>query len=845
MNAQEIKSKVSTIIESRKERLVQVDKAMDDIRCQMNLLNEVRGEVTRLASIETEYENKNDLKESLESIDQTVAELEGQQQKLEILHERFSRNTINIGVSGEARVGKSLTLQKLSGLTDTQIPTGAGLPVTAVRSEIYNTEGEGYAEVTFRTEEDFINDFVQPHMELINRLEHANYAIPRTIKAFSSYPLVEQLSDNASPEALNSLVLLKEAQTSVETFRGLLGSRTQNIPLPELRQYVAYPTSEERNKKAPARKYLAVRHVNIHCKFPALEGIKMALIDLPGLGEIDATVAESHTRGLEDNVDHILLVVKANNAEGYFKKGINDVVSNLQKIQPAISERSDLITFANNIEAGTETTARMLADDIDMKLNDVRRGRPFDILGYDASNADSVQGMMTRVLEIMGDRLPLMDQQVFDDCFDGGELNRTVRDCFKTLQAKLTRIKNSIPIPDELMLEQITAISKNIINSCNAYEVELNRQSNKDAESTYMAEFKKKVQEIADDVDAQIKDGLFLGKNGWKDHAKGQPDYYNFYRDECRRIRKEIIESYCGLDIYYTTSTDVFKTSTLNMVLDNLGGLRRVLGISESDEPDKQIAELRTVSEVDLGPNNQLKDALSLLDSVAFSFRNNVFLQISTHLEELSNPQDDEHGTKRSRMGDPHREVAKRIESTRRQLIYDASKANNNIKAALLNCDDRYNEYLSVCISFFNDYLFRRNQRRFEQLVVRGLLQKYGDEIVPGRANMVNDRQKARRYDAVIARIRDMERSTIGAGNRDTDRTVHIKAHAKKHACEDPDAPNSQGSNDIPDETPTEKQGSTGQTAAEAPQQPESNQNNSADNAPEQPAQKLRWFNRR
>src|SRR4051794_39095384 len=58
---------------------------------------------------------------------------------LRVLESRFSRATLNIGVSGQARVGKSTLLQSISGLDDGQIPTGKGLPVTAVRSRIFHS----------------------------------------------------------------------------------------------------------------------------------------------------------------------------------------------------------------------------------------------------------------------------------------------------------------------------------------------------------------------------------------------------------------------------------------------------------------------------------------------------------------------------------------------------------------------------------------------------------------------------------------------------------------------------------------------------------------------------------
>ena len=71
------------------------------------------------------------------------ADISGVIETYSAVEARFSRETVNIGVSGSARVGKSTLLQSISGLTDEQIPTGRDIPVTAVRSRIYHSPGCG------------------------------------------------------------------------------------------------------------------------------------------------------------------------------------------------------------------------------------------------------------------------------------------------------------------------------------------------------------------------------------------------------------------------------------------------------------------------------------------------------------------------------------------------------------------------------------------------------------------------------------------------------------------------------------------------------------------------------
>ena len=86
---------------------------------------------------------------------------------LRVLEARLARDTVNIGVSGQARVGKSTLLQSVSGLGDDQIPTGQALPVTAVRSRIFHAPDLRRATLRLHSFDTFVTDVVAPyHAEL-------------------------------------------------------------------------------------------------------------------------------------------------------------------------------------------------------------------------------------------------------------------------------------------------------------------------------------------------------------------------------------------------------------------------------------------------------------------------------------------------------------------------------------------------------------------------------------------------------------------------------------------------------------------------------------------------------
>ena len=107
---------------------------------------------------------------SLREIDFTAIQKGIQQegQALEKLKARFSRRTLNIGVVGRARQGKSRLLQSLTGLSSSEIPDGDRQHCTGVRSTIHhNPDVEPYGDVWFYTEFSFLEEVIAPYYEKV------------------------------------------------------------------------------------------------------------------------------------------------------------------------------------------------------------------------------------------------------------------------------------------------------------------------------------------------------------------------------------------------------------------------------------------------------------------------------------------------------------------------------------------------------------------------------------------------------------------------------------------------------------------------------------------------------
>ncbi len=230
---------------------------------------------------------------------QLITELE----TLAKLKARFSRDTLNIGVVGRARQGKSRLLQSLTGLTTAEIPDGDRQHCTGVRSTIYHDpQSETSGEVYFHSERSFLDEVIIPYYEQL-RLG----AKPNTLDDFANKPfpaLPNQLSVQAESGA--KYEHLRRYYKNLDQYRPLLRSAApRQISKNEIREYVAQDTPDGQRVFF---NYLAVREVKIICSFPNPDIGQIALVDMPGLGDTGIGDQERLIQTLGQDVDLILFV---------------------------------------------------------------------------------------------------------------------------------------------------------------------------------------------------------------------------------------------------------------------------------------------------------------------------------------------------------------------------------------------------------------------------------------------------------------------------------------------------------------------------------------------------------
>lgn len=654
---------------------------------------------------------------------------------LEALKKSFGRNTINIALSGAARSGKSTTLQNMSGLGDEQLPSGSTKPLTAVTSRLFNSK-ESFASVRFRSAQTFVTDFVTPNLNALNEcLDEGRRISIDSIDEFRHAELPSRVEGCPSVAAIDGLKRLKEAQQSLEWILPHLIGKTERIPLSNLKRYVSYPTNddenaEERGEKQLERLYLAVDSVQIYCPFPNLGCTRIGLVDLPGLGEVSDAVARIHTKSLESDVDQVLVVARPSRESGYVDKNIGEVIDRLRGIQPGVTHRNDLITIGVNVAEGDEQGAGSLCDDIRRKINSqLDKKDRYKVIQYSAIDPENVEQVLNTLVERIARVQKFVDRANYNFAMSQDEINRSRFDLLERAGECVSALKGLFPNAPEQQFEAIQRLSSVTVDAFERLEQAYALKGHNESEAH--KRFIDRVRSIKEQINSGIDANLLIQIAGktWEEYACGRVDHFTFYREETRRIRREIVACYCQLDDLYEESIEQFKWDVLKTLLRCFGPVDELTGHTKASSADEVIVALDSEFMRSLR-SRSLHEAFELLLSLRFQFRNNVFLQIKDNLNTLQNPPSilDKKVDKAEYFNNCP--VDESIARVRGVLVSDAKNANEAISSALLESHDGFGETLEFYVSCFNDCLYRRDEAYFRFVIADGIIENYRN-VVP------------------------------------------------------------------------------------------------------------------
>lgn len=640
---------------------------------------------------------------------------------LRVLESRFSRSTIDIGVSGQARVGKSTLLQAMSGLGDEQIPTGQALPVTAVRSRIHHSPDHRRATVALHSFETFVAEIIAAyHAEL------GLPGLPATPSEFRTWAYPEAESGAEPPSYVTMLNRLRAMQASFPTYERDLTGEERTVELAELRPFVAYPTNAQEQAPGPIRRrYLAVRDVRIECPFPHAQVERLGIVDLPGLGEIAVRADQHHVNGLQNEVDVVLLVKRPVEGMAYWGEADARALDLIDSARGFVGKR-DFVFLVINRGATLAPLVTALRDHIRGQVNSGLADQFFRVLETDAADpADVAARVLDPVLTHLADRLPAMDADVLAGT--RAELRAVasrIGVAVEDLGSALSAVRGSSGTTAEDLDRRARRLRQDLAGALVGLVTELRRQARNAVEDSGYVEA---VDAAYDKTREWINSGLGVGQQAWQEDGlrvmrvdKGGGGYAG---DELNRVRVEISNCFEGIDDFFTTRIDALWRQVGEILASNLGTL---LDGSEGEAAIRRLAELLDGASQ---PCPRLSGAVRALLGIRLEYRSQLHPRVRAELDglalELPNPRTGELETQITVSVD---EAG--VETLYHHIIRAAEQAAHRTRKALLLMEGVTPALvLHAAAEQFEDTLIRSgdSEREFARLA-----RSYRDEIWPG-----------------------------------------------------------------------------------------------------------------
>ena len=216
--------------------------------------------------------------------------------------------------------------------------------------------------------------------------------LPTTAAEFAGwdYPAPGEAGERADqPSHATLLKRLRDMQAALPSLPGRPGRRRAR-DRPRRAAPVRRLPDQRRARRARTRRYrryLAVRDLRIECAFPHAAVEQLAVVDLPGLGEVAVGAEAHHVDGLQNEVDVVLLVKRAMGDEAYWGEADARTLDLLDIARGFVAKR-DFVFLVLNQGGIDPALQRTLRDDVDREINMGEPDRFFQVLETDAADDD-------------------------------------------------------------------------------------------------------------------------------------------------------------------------------------------------------------------------------------------------------------------------------------------------------------------------------------------------------------------------------------------------------------------------------------------------------------------------
>ena len=491
--------------------------------------------------------------------------------RLENAKNRFARQAVTIGCSGQARVGKSTLLQTIGNLPEEAIPTGKGIPVTAVRSRLRHSS-ESKAILSLRDKKTFLDELIKPF--------HRELNLP-VVNSFEDFRNFDYNSNLATDKTVPLVDRLKKMQAALTSYEKHLTGQTKTIEdLTQLRPWVAYPKQKEENSPNCSRLYLAVKDVEIQCSF-LLDVEKLMLIDLPGLGEVNVDAEEHHVQGLRNEVDLVLLMLQPGKESSFWRDPDQNALNLISKAVEGVSKLGDfLIIVVNHRDDDDPDLYKILINDVHQKLNENQPNSRYQLLTCNAKDPKSVrEKALVPVLNHLINRLPVMDKEIIDSSITQWQATlEKISIAINKLAISLQKFPTQ-GSRDDRVFQKAKELRAKLAVELGEEILELRKevQSEKNEGSIIDQDLIEAIEEKHQHIQTWVENGLGEGKEEWYKKAKGKfaeyKDVKPFATEEINRARTYVTETYSQLDIYFDSTIEELWRKISQRILACTGSL--------------------------------------------------------------------------------------------------------------------------------------------------------------------------------------------------------------------------------------------------------------------------------
>lgn len=543
-----IKVVISNVLEKRHKKvdpLKKLEKEFKEIENCFGKLNRLSSEIKQdFEDISEEIESKSSILE--DQIRNHENELQNIRNKIKNLIKRFNRKTINIGVAGRARQGKSTLLQSITNLSDTVIPTSDKQPCTGAKSNIFHKEGAYYAEIEFYSEKEFLQQIIYPYFRQLK--------VPKPIsledfqvKGLPEFNLIQSEEKNINQAFYENL---KAIHHGLPEYRNLFSTKKQ-IKIDEVVEYVT--------QKDGRTKFFAVKSANIYTEFPNHDVAGLCLVDLPGL-----EAAQDHEKQLAKSLEHetdAMILIKLPSSQGdFYSKDDYKVIDLVHNSATEITPSDWLFLILNELQDHSNSTqVKML---IDAPPNSYDK---LTILSGKCSDPSDVNvNIFSVILEHLEDRLERMDGQRID------ALREKVKSFSEEITSDLINARKHFNTNDSdsvIRQEFNKMFKKFMIDLKSKLDIFLDEVKDSANQEEYKNQFLKKIEEICDSAEeresfvppVEVLKHLYHDKGAWPGVVQEQLHY----------IRSHLTKHLSLLDSSLEDMIEKIFDELINIVIPN------------------------------------------------------------------------------------------------------------------------------------------------------------------------------------------------------------------------------------------------------------------------------------